>query len=501
MSLPLPQRLHPSHIFLLLVILSFLLRLSLISQGPYHVDCLMIALKAQETFETGHLSYALGFGYPLVVLLATVFVAVFHAAGVADPVIAFNFMSVVFGSFAVGMLYLFVRRLLGETEAILAAILFSTSPIILSTSVYGMNHAPAVCFLLATLYFLLGHLKSGRMSDFVMGGIFLGCMGSSRTQDMVLAVPAIMVLFWTYQSLNWKQKLLHLTAFFFVAGFVMALLHLPFLLAAPAGYSGQVKEYWLYGLIKNFGGVFSRFLPRNLGHLVANFAWPGLITAIVGIILLARKNFNAALFLLVWFLVPFLFLGNLLMSIPRFFVVFIPAVVIAQAYALAIVFGLERPKRWFAGIFFLSLIMGQLLSILPGLILRHQSSKVVEFAQWTATVTEKNSKIIAGDEGPFIEHYGKRTVITPPNCLLECPADVLQGFKKVVDEAMAQGPVYITGIGLSSTSVNDDFIDFMAKNYRIKYLDQHVFEDWHHDCFLVGIFDVYMMRVTPRTAS
>jgi 4-amino-4-deoxy-L-arabinose transferase-like glycosyltransferase len=497
MSLPLPRITNPFLIFLLITVLSLILRLSLISQGPYHVDCLSIAMKSQDTWETGRLSYALGFGYPLVVMMGAFFIGIFKTFGSHDPVFAVNFMSVFFGSLAVGMIYLLARRLFDPRTAFFSAVLFCFSPIFLATSVYGMNHIPAVCFLLASLYFLVGYLKDGRASGFIWSCFFLACMGASRIQDMVLMIPAISVLFWAHGGYARAKKLfLYLAA----TAAALTLLHIPYLSAShAAGYTSQLHDYWSQGLIKNFRGLITPYLARNIGHMYSNFSLLGLILLFMGVIGLFQKERKTAIFLGVWVLVPFLFLGNLFMSLPRFFIVLIPALVLYQGFALARYDRRGTKWRWLTGAILIALVILQLNAVLPGLKYRHRHSTIVDYAHSIAQATEPDAAIMAGDESAFIFYYAKRDILAGPHCLFGCSQESLEAFRTVLDRELKAGrPVYITDIGLYAANPQGEFHRFLNSGYDLQLVGNYLYEDWHHDCFHLLVWPSSLYRVNGK---
>src|SRR5208282_3005492 len=92
-----PPYLIPSIIFLA----SICLHLSLMSKGPVSVDCLGLAINSLSTIHTHHLHYQFGSGYPLMVLLGTIFISTGKQIGITDPVTAMNLISVVFSSIAI----------------------------------------------------------------------------------------------------------------------------------------------------------------------------------------------------------------------------------------------------------------------------------------------------------------------------------------------------------------------------------------------------------------
>src|ERR1041385_9432311 len=141
---------HRTSYFWPLVIfgLSFVLRLSLVSKGPYHVDCLYLVMQVEKTFETHQLQYLFGFGYPLTVIFASCAVLLGQWTGMNDPFMCVNLMSAVFGALGVFVFYLIAQDFFDEKAAVLGALIFSLNPIFLGVSTYGTSHTLSVFFLL-----------------------------------------------------------------------------------------------------------------------------------------------------------------------------------------------------------------------------------------------------------------------------------------------------------------------------------------------------------------
>jgi len=491
-----PSRWNPHFVALLLFAVSFVLRSSLISVGPYHIDCLILSQAAQKTFETGHLSFALGFGYPAMVMMGAFMISVFHVMGIHDPVLAMNFISVVSSSIAVGMLYLLTKRLLDDQRtAFLSAFLFCISPIFLATSVYGMNHAPAVCFLLTSLYFLFGYFKSEQLKDLLWSAVFLGCMGATRTQDMALVVPAIAVAFMLSRAggARWAIRFLIYSGTVFL---ILGLFHFDYLFAASrSGYADQLGLYWQQGLLSNFKGLFSPYLKVALG---SNFSLASFLLTLFGLTMLVKRDLKPALFIIVWILVPFVFLGNLLMVRPRFFIVLIPAIMICQAYGLAYFSRKGLLGQWGTGLVIVLLTVMQIGIVWPGLIYRHQNATIVDYARHIGRLTPPNAKLITGDEGAFIVNYASRELLQKPRCNFGCSEESLHEFRHVLDKTLQQRPVYITDIALWADNDGHGFLDFMKAHYDMKLAGRTLYEDWHPDTFWLVVWDSELFWVQPK---
>ncbi len=106
------SKFHPLLFPPLLFVLCFLLRFSLISKGPFELDCLSLALKSEQFITTGKLQYLSGAGYPLAVLLGAFFIKITNLLSIRDSVFAVNFMSVCFGSAIAPLQYLLTKNLI-----------------------------------------------------------------------------------------------------------------------------------------------------------------------------------------------------------------------------------------------------------------------------------------------------------------------------------------------------------------------------------------------------
>ena len=171
---------------LLLFLFSLLLRLNLISLGPYHVDCLNLIIQANATLETGQLHNLFGFGYPLTVLLGSFFIWACQLFNIYDPVFAVNLMSVVLSSLAVLINYFFVSELFDKRTALISSLLLTVFPNFLGLSIYGTSHIPAILFLELGFWMLSLYKKFPQKIFLYLSALSLGLVGAARLQDLIL---------------------------------------------------------------------------------------------------------------------------------------------------------------------------------------------------------------------------------------------------------------------------------------------------------------------------
>ena len=171
---------------LLILLFSASLRVLLISKGPYHLDCLTLIVQASKTLDTHRLHGLFGTGYPLTVILASLAELAARFSPSIETVVAVNCISVLFSLLGVLLLYLLARDLLGETTAVLTALMFSVSPIFLGLSVYANSHTICIFFLLLGVLFLVRDLNDCGRNNLWWASLSFGLMGASRVQDLVL---------------------------------------------------------------------------------------------------------------------------------------------------------------------------------------------------------------------------------------------------------------------------------------------------------------------------
>jgi len=481
-------------ISLLLFIFSFILRLSFISKGPYSIDGLSIMLHAQKLLDTHSFEYHFGFGYPLTIILAAVFVGLGRLFSVG-PEIAVNFMSVVFGSLCIPLFYLFARSLMGNVFAALCAILLSLCPIFISVSVYGIGHTPALFFLLGGLLLLIKFFQEGRFNLLVLGAVSFGACGASRIQDLILFLPALTYFFFLNQkflpdcnAMAFKVRMRFFLVFLFVCLFFSFLFHLPFL--GEKTYFQQLNYFQKVSII-NFADVnliWKKFL-YNLKCLTQTLSLLGMILCVGGLGLLAKERPFVFVFLLGWILTPLYLLCNLNTIVARHQILILPPLIMAECYLLTSFLRHGRLFRLSALFLYGLIIVWTFGYYLPPFVYRHRHSSLIEYSQSMEKLTETNARIIGGETDPFIEHYGHRKslerMLRDKHVLEDTE---LSNYKKKLEGLLDEGtPLYITETGLYTYDFEEKFSNFMKMNFRLEYVGTSKYEDWHRD-YLQRVF-------------
>lgn len=483
-----------------IILSSFLLRLSLISKGPYHLDCLNLAIKSQLTLDTGVLQNLFGPGYPLTVILGAFFIFLGRLFSIQDPVIMVNFMSVVFSSLAVGLLYIICRNEFDSRTGIFASLLFSITPIFLGISVYGKSHAPSTCFLLASIYFLLQNNKNTSTKKLVFSAIFLGFMGACRVQDALLMVPAMTYLLFLNRE-SFKKNFFNMLVFWAIAGFVVILYHLPYVLSDQNPFfKKQFSHFWGQGVTHSFRGILSPALLIAWDYFLRTLTPLGIMITFFGLFFSFLKDHKHTFFLVLWFFVPLFFYGNLYTIAPRYFAFSIAPLFIFQGYVLSVFFTYKPPYKIIAILLFLSTAYMSFGEIYAPLAFRHKNALLPEYAQWVKSITEDNAIILIGsDHGTFMKYYGGLNVKQKPNGRFLLKDEELLAYKKDLDDLLDRGiPLYISLSDIHCYDLHKQFEFLFNEFYELETVGGHYNEFWHKGSFSQIIYYETLFRLHKK---
>ncbi len=395
---------------ILLFIGSFLLRASLINNGPYHNDAVYLAIQAQKTVATHQLHYLHSHGFPLTAILGAIFVQIFQGLRIDDPVFAVNFMNVIFGSLAVVAFYYFVQKLLDPLTALLSSILFSFSPILLSSSVYGNSHHPALFFILLSFCCLVDYQKTYASLKLWLAAILLGLAGAARFQDFCMMIIPFSIFYFLNPASNLRRR------FWPFMGASLVSLSIIFIFYWPLLQKNS-RPLLTHNFI--YHEILSRFTLSQLNisdissYLVFNFTGLGLILILLSAILLYSYNRRLLIFLASWFLISLTTFSLFDITTPRFFVVALPSLLILEGYFFSRF--LNQQQKWIKGtvlLFFFSTLFFMFSPIFPVLNFRHNRALTVEFTQWVSKHTEPNAEIMVGNEDLFLHYYTNRIIIS-----------------------------------------------------------------------------------------
>ena len=484
---------------------SLCLHFSLISQGPVTVDCLNLTIKSQATIETHHLQYLFGSGYPLMVLLGSIFIFIGKCIGITDPVVAVNCIGVVWGSIAILAFYLLVQKICNNTlTSILASFILLLNPLFLDVSTYGINHAPTLCFLLLGLLSLLRFQNSGDMANLLLSSFYFGLMGATRLQDFILTFPAVGSLFILDLAPSSTKSDKHKAPYFFlfitITVLIIICFHLPYFISNHTSYDIQAKDFWKAGFNDNFRGLFSRFLIRGLSYLTKAFSIIGIVCFGTGLFYAAKSYKGLLPFIILWLIIPLSFYGNVMTSAPRFFNIMLPALIIPISILLT---HMLKQKRilWglIAAISFLLIILGPLLNTRQTFIRRHHHALIPDYYRWVGKSTPADATIISSDDDLFITYYSGRKTLSKPVSFGHLSPKELNDFKKKLDNIFKnQKPLYITNLAFTIYDHYHEFQKLLWQNYHLIKIGEKPLETWYETPFNPDLFMSILIKIEKK---
>ena len=283
---------------------------------------------------------------------------------------------VLIGTATVFLTYLVARRLLGETTALLSALVLAVAFLHVRNSHFAVNDVPATFLLMAMVYFASRVLADGRARDYLLGGVFLGLAVATKYN---MGIGAVVLIAAHLLRLNRWQLALRLRSHapLVLAGGVSLL---AFVLANPfavldlgAFVKGFVGQYrWTKDIFTTYGTSMALVILRVLRIGFGPFA---LALAAVGIPLMGSRRLRQALLLASFpaVYVAFFVLGSSVFY-NRFAVPLLPFLAIFAAQSLVEFLDLvrRRSSRTTTGLAVVSLLAAL---VVPSLVLdvRHDS--------------------------------------------------------------------------------------------------------------------------------
>jgi hypothetical protein len=492
-----------------LFVAALIFRVTLISKGPYHVDCLRLAMTAEAILSQGRILYLQASGLPLTAVLGAFFVKIFQNWGLGDSVQAVNFMSVFLSSAGVILFYGFLKTWCDEKIAFWGALCLAFHPIFWATSVYGNSHCPSVFFLGATLWFWAEARREAKTIWYVLTGVSWGLMAATRVQDAVFLAPPFVCVFFMDMSNSWRgsgkdrqratQNALWMGGMAFS---VTLIFYLPMLLNqagdfGTTAFAHSVEINVLKGMAWHRGYIWQ----ANGRHFLNAFNVAGLGMGLIGAVLLFFRQREKAVFLFLWFVPAFLFFGSLVYTRPRLFIMPNVALVVCQGFFLAHGLAKSPLKRSMYLLVFLGFLGVSVCRVYPVLHTRHTRALLPSFYEWVQQKTEASALVIERDNGLFVEHYAQRETMSLPNNLYALDRVALLAFKQKIDHFLNQGrPVYITGTGLAGYNPEFQYERFIRDHYRLCFVGHQWMESWHQGALVnrIGLMPLYELRIKDR---
>lgn len=184
-------------ILLLIVVISFILRLSFRSNYLDDWDSVQYAIAINNYSIADHQPQPPG--YPIYILFGRIIYLFIH-----NPTQSLTFVGILFGSLSLIPSYLLAEKFFDKNIANLSAIILSLTPGHLLFSEVAMTDIVSLFFVGTTVYLLYLGLDSKRY--FYIASIVLGLTAGIRTTDIILLVLFLIVLIYKIKSKKLELK-------------------------------------------------------------------------------------------------------------------------------------------------------------------------------------------------------------------------------------------------------------------------------------------------------
>lgn len=486
---------HPIWLISFIFIISFFIRYSYRQNGLFHHDSVRLAQAVEKSFEHRRLypvylhSPTIGGRYGVVFVNVVLYALVNLFSKPESSETTLVFSSVLFSSLAVVFMFCFVRELYSDKLlALTAALLLSVTPIFLSQSTGAKEHSLSLFINLLVLYLVKKGIRNKSNIILLLSGIFLGFSGFFRVPNLWIIWPFLLIYFLDfelpikYQWRHIKTNRLDFKMCIYVFVPIVAGLVLLWLV--------QREWIFMHASYSKFLGLISAPLKSAVRDFIFTMTLPGVIFLFFGFFfLLIRKQTINCFMLVSWFLLYFLYNGNLAIYSPRLILDCLVPAVIFTAVGIT---GCMRKNTILTILVVVMVAAMMFVRIQPILIFRHNFVGGKELALFVKENTEKDALIIAMDDAPFLEYYGKRETLSHP---VGNDRKKLKKMLQVIKEEIEKGrPVYITYSGFSYDPQRL-FERSLYYNFKLKKIGSFVTEDYHHASISFRIYKDVLYRI------
>ncbi len=431
---------------------SIIIRLIYKNAGLWHWDSLKDVIMVERMLSEGGMQYSYAYGAPGMIITVFIFYFLhnlFTGITTAEP--AYFFVTLLTAALSVVLLYLITEKLTkNRFISFSAAIFLSITPIFLSATTYPKTHAISVFYALLGGYLLLLSADRNSQKMLALSGLFFGLNIAVRPTGVLYLIPFCLLYIAPRIRkkklvLNRDKLTLHNALSFIIpmAG-IWLLLFLPRII--ERGFFGYFRK--LNPAVETRGGwlgILSENTIPSFMDLTASLTIIGLVAVILGVFYFYRKKQNLELGALVlWFLMFFIFFGNLAVIHARFLIPALIPLMVLMGAGCYVVYSNNRIAGYVVVLF---LVASMIYTVHPVLSYRNEHSETKDFALFVRANTPTNAVVMANDIGFFIEYYGNRETVTHPRS--GNPEEVRDFIIELYRYAAEGRPIYSTAEGFA----------------------------------------------------
>ncbi|MCX6707253.1 MAG: glycosyltransferase family 39 protein [Candidatus Woesearchaeota archaeon] len=395
-----------------LFIFSLAIHIMFKATGLFHFDSVFDTIMVERSIASWTLNYSYGWGAPGMIIIVGFFYLIDHLlTGAMSAERAYFIVTFLSAALSSVVMYLLVKKFSNKFVAVSSSLLFSVSALWLTSTTYPKTHSLGILFSLLSGLLLLSAAEKKSVKMMIWAGISAGIAMSIRPIDGgFIMIPLLMI--YLHPKIKGgqivldkeKMNLKNMAALAIPAFLVLLALFIPRIMSAGgvgavlAQLGGETRGGWM--------GFYSAQLPQSLGFMTTTVTYFGWAAVAIGILYLIKKREAYLLSSIsVWFLIFFLYIGNLAVVDSRFLIPAIPPLCILMAFGADFIY----EKHSIAGILVVILLAILMFSVgYPLIKARHEYSGQKEFAEFVEASTQPNSLIMTGDDYVFINRYGHR---------------------------------------------------------------------------------------------
>jgi len=291
------QIINRYRLLLLIVMVSFMLRISLRSNYLDDWDSVQFALALKEYSITAHQPHPPG--YPLYVLFGRIANYFFN-----DPAVSLTFISALFGSLSLIPTYLLSEKFFNVRVGIISVIILSLTPAHLLFSEVAMTDIVSMFFITLTVYILYLGIESKKY--LYIGSVILGLTLGVRQTDVLLILFLTIVLLY-------RKKIKDCIISLALLSVTVCLWLVPVILHTGLdNFLAAQKSQWDFNYIdrtfNSYGGSFAfESMNRLFFEGWSNILYIFLLIALIFIVILIINDFDIdyftdkrVIFIIIW---------------------------------------------------------------------------------------------------------------------------------------------------------------------------------------------------------
>jgi len=308
-------------------------------------------------------------------------------------------ISAIMGTASIAFLYLSIRNLFNKRIAIIGALFFAFTFILVRNSHYCTVDVPATFFLLIAFYFTTRVFKENKIKDYILAGIFCGLAIATKYNVLFIVAPLFIVILYKMGGIGnavkafWVEKRILACGIALILSFIVAC---PLILidtnrfipvfqrdlnSQKYGKIGLDGEgFWSYVTGKQWEG----FGHASRNSLAGGLGKPLMLLSLGGIVFCAVRHRKEDIILVAFPVLHYLLHGNMSYKAMRHLLPAIPFLVVSASILLDFIsnfFVKEKMKN----------------TVLAGCALAVALPMVLDSFQQGHLMTQKNTRTLASE--------------------------------------------------------------------------------------------------------